>query len=507
LMDKNRARRNRARRRNRSIGYGVLLLTALSAIWLLYSNVSKGSQANSGSHKEETKPETSEQALDLRKKLKSARIGSTNLSGLTIEEAEDTMEERYQWELMVNTGEDTVFLENLIDSQLKAIRKKLEETSPEEDQQYDIDYEAMREPFTKQAAELANKWNLSPTGAQLESFHKETGTYQYTPGKNGRTLDQNKLVEQLMDAVKSEDYQAEVKAEFAQTPPERNESQAKELYKVIGSFETTTTDNKNRNKNIGLAVNAINGLVLKPGEEFSFNNTTGNRTKEKGYQPAGAYRNGVLIEEPGGGVCQVSTTLYHSIIESGFKTTERNSHSFAPAYVEKGQDAMVSFDGYAGPDLKFKNTSKNSIVIRASLEGKKLKISVVGIPFLEDGQKVTIRSEKVRDLAPVTPTYEENPALPFGTEKIVVQGSLGGVYRSFRVLKKGDAVIKEEPLHNSTYKGKPAVIQRNTTHKTEETVTETTHTPETQPQTQPETTDIPHGPGVNLSGPEENVQP
>ena len=61
---------------------------------------------------------------------------------------------------------------------------------------------------------------------------------------------------------------------------------------MIGTFTTTTTDNKNRNKNISLAVDAINGVVLKPGEEFSFNNTTGNRTKEKGYQPAGAYRNG-----------------------------------------------------------------------------------------------------------------------------------------------------------------------------------------------------------------------
>ena len=323
------------------------------------------------------------------------------------------MEERYQWELMVSAGEDTVLLDNLIDSQIKAIRKKLEETSPEETQQYEIDYEAMREPFTKQAAELANKWNQSPVGAQLESFDKETGAYKYKPGKDGRTLDQKKLVEQLMDAVKSENYLADVKAEFAQTPPERNEAQAKDLYKVIGSFETTTTDNKNRNKNISLAVNALNGLVLKPGEEFSFNNTTGNRTKEKGYQPAGAYRNGILIEEPGGGVCQVSTTLYHSIIESGFKTTERNSHSFAPSYVEKGQDAMVSFDGYAGPDLKFKNTSKDSLVIRASLEGRKLKISIVGIPFLENGEKVTIRSEKVRDLAPVAPTYEEKRSHSF----------------------------------------------------------------------------------------------
>ena len=78
--------------------------------------------------------------------------------------------------------------------------------------------------------------------------------------------------------------------------------------------------NKNRNQNSRLAADAVDGLVVNPGEEFSFNRATGNRTSDKGYQPAGAYRNGVLIEEPGGGVCQVSTTLYHAIIQSGFKT-------------------------------------------------------------------------------------------------------------------------------------------------------------------------------------------
>lgn len=501
-MDKNRAKRLRSRRRNRKIVYGVLALSVLSSAWLLYSNVFSASPTNTGGQKDGSGQETSEQAADLSKKLKSARIGTTNLTGLTIQEAEDTIEERYQWELMVNNGSDSVLLDNLIDSQIKAIRKKLEETSPDETQEYDIDYEAMQEPFTKQAADLAGKWNESPVGAELESFDKETGAYRYTQGKNGRTLDQEKLVELLMNAVKEENYQAEIKAEFAQTPPDRTEAQAKEQYKVIGTFTTTTTDNKNRNQNISLAVNSINGMVLKPGEEFSFNNATGNRTKEKGYQPAGAYRNGILIEEPGGGVCQVSTTLYHSIIESGFKTTERNSHSFAPAYVEKGQDAMVSFDGYAGPDLKFKNTSSSTVVIRASMEGRTLKISIVGIPVLEDGEKITIRSQKVKDMDPVTPTYEENPALPFGTEKIVDNGSVGSVYKSFRVLKKGDAVVKEEPLHNSSYKGKPAVIQRNTTHKPVETE------PETTAETQPEST-VPEiqGPGANLPAAEAPEQP
>ena len=206
---------------------------------------------------------------------------------------------------------------------------------------------------------------------------------------------------------------------------------------------------------------AIDGRILKPGEEFSFNLATGNRTKEKGYQPAGAYRNGVLIEEPGGGVCQVSTTLYNAIVSSGLSATERHSHSFTPSYIQPGEDAMVSFDGYAGPDLKFVNSEPTTVAVRASLKDNTLKISIVGLPILEDGVKVTMRSEKVRDVEPPAPVYEVNDGLPAGTEKVVDQGQKGGVWKTFRVVTKDGNVLEETPLHNTTYRGKASVIQKN----------------------------------------------
>lgn len=489
-MGKYRERRRKIKR-NRNIAVGVLLLAALSAGGYLYSRAG----SNGPRSVEESEKGTTPGLTD--KILSAARVGQTDLTGLTVMEAEETLKERYQWELIVSDGKDSVLLDNLLEPQLQAIIKQLEGTSPDQKQQYEIDYEALREPFISQAASLADRWNKSAVNSELESFNKTSGAFVYTKEQNGRVLDQEKLVEQLMDAAKSENYQAEIMAGFSETSPERTQSQAKEQYKVVGTFTTMTTDNKNRNQNIRLAVDSLNGLILKPGEEFSFNNTTGNRTKEKGYQPAGAYRNGVLIEEPGGGVCQVSTTLYHAIIEVGFKTTERNAHSFAPSYVEKGQDAMVSFDGYAGPDLKFVNTSGHTMAIRAALDGKSLKLSLVGLPILEAGVKVSIRSEKVRDLEPLEPVYEENPALPYGTEKVVDKGAIGGVYKSYRVYKKGDTVIKEEPLHNSTYKGKPAVINRNTTVPPAETESQTST--ETQPQTTEVQENSEIGPGAGGS--------
>lgn len=311
------------------------------------------------------------------------------------------------------------------------------------------------------AAGIAAKWDRAPVDSQMESFDKETKTYRYSEEVYGRSLDRVQLADDLAAAVKRKEREADIQAVFRPVPPSRTQAQAKEQYKVIGTFSTTTTNNKNRNQNIRLAAEAIDGMVLKPGEEFSFNMATGNRTSEKGYQPAGAYRNGILIEEPGGGVCQVSTTLYHAIVNSGFKTTERNNHSFAPSYIEKGQDAMVSFDGYAGPDLKFVNTGDASVGLRASFADNRLKLSIVGLPLLEDGKEVSMRSEKIRDLEPPAPVYEENPELAYGEEKVVEQAQPGSVWKSYRLLKQNGEVVEETPLYTSTYKAKPAKIQRN----------------------------------------------
>ena len=345
----------------------------------------------------------------------------------------------------------------------------------------ETDDASIRASLEKQAARIAAKWNRNPVDSQMEAFDKETGTYLYSDEVYGRVLDEGRLAEELFREVKAwkqegggqgrgqagENGREEtrpgpvIQASFLSVAPVRTKAQAKEQYKVIGTFSTTTTSNKNRNQNIRLAADAVDGLVLNPGEEFSFNMATGNRTSDKGYQPAGAYRNGVLIEEPGGGVCQVSTTLYHAIIQSGFKTTERNFHSFAPSYIEKGQDAMVSFDGYAGPDLRFVNTGSTSIGLRAAFADNKLKLSIVGLPVLEDGKTVSMRSEKVRDLEPQEPVYEENPELAYGEEKIVEQAQPGSVWKTYRQVKKDGELLEETALHTSTYKAKAAKIQRN----------------------------------------------
>lgn len=389
--------------------------------------------------------------------------GRVDLTGLTMAQAEKKLKEAYRWRLQVSDGADQVVVPDYLAGWLEDVTGRLRSDVLPDTEELQPDYDALKQRFKEFASELAGQWDSQPVSSQAESFDRASGVYTYSEEKRGRALDQEALADSLLQAVEEGRMDAVVPVGFAVLEPERTRQQAKAQYQVIGTFTTKTTDNKNRNQNIKLAVDAIDGTVLQPGEEFSFNMATGNRTSEKGYQPAGAYKNGVLIEEPGGGVCQVSTTLYHAIIESGFRTTERNAHSFAPSYVEKGQDAMVSFDGYAGPDLKFVNTGSASVVLRAAFSGRELKMSIVGLPILDEGVEVSIRSEKVRDVEPGEAVYEENPALAYGSEKVVEAPTPGSVWKSYRVLKKNGEVIEEKPLHNSSYKPKNGVIHRNTT--------------------------------------------
>lgn len=467
-VSRRQARMRRAR--NRAILGGVAGITAaiLVAGVLLWQKKGGDSAVD---HKEAQESSISQESITIpadETQSADVSIEGMDLTGLTMEEARDRLQKAYSGTLEVKAGEEVVAVDNPVDAEINRLLEEIYK-QPGVDQVLTFEEQRMRQSLTDQVAALAVQWDRSPVNSTLVSFDVTTGTYEYSKEQNGQTLAQERLAEALYDRIEKKDYSTPVEAVFAETPAERTQAETKALYQVIGTYTTKLTSNKNRNENVKLAAEAINGKILQPGEEFSFNQTTGNRTSEKGYQPAGAYRNGILIEEPGGGVCQVSTTLYHSIIESGLKTTERNAHSYAPSYVEKGQDAMVSFDGYAGPDLKFKNTGNAPIVLRASVQGLELKISVVGIPVMEDGMQVSIRSEKIRDVEPPEPVYEEDPTLPYGTEKVVEQAQKGSVWKSYRVYKKDGAVVKEEALHNSTYKAKPAQIKRNTTVMTETT--------------------------------------
>lgn len=417
---------------------------------------------------------------ELRKEVK---VDGISIAGMSREEARDAIEKKYQWGMKVTYHDDQYELKNLLDKKLDSLLEEIYSGEPKES--YTLEFDGLAEDVQAEVKAIAGKWDVAAKNGSISGFDKSAGKFVYSGEKNGVVINQDKLASDILTQLKDKNFQAVIAAEGKEVAPKITEAQAKEMYKVIGTYTTTTTANSARNKNIELASEALNGVILQPGEEFSFNKATGERSTAKGYRPAGAYLNGELVEEPGGGVCQVSSTLYNAVVFAGISTTERHAHSYEPSYVTPGEDAMVS---YGGPDMKFVNNSTTAIAIRTSFADRKLKISIVGIPILEEGVTLSMTSKKTAELDAPAPVYEEDQTLQPTEEKIVKAETKGSRWVTNLVTKKNGVVVSDEFFHNSTYRGKSATIKRNKSGVV---------IPATDPATSaPETTGVsPQGPG------------
>lgn len=215
-------------------------------------------------------------------------------------------------------------------------------------------------------------------------------------------------------------------------------------------------------------------MILLPGEEFSYNQTVGKRTKENGFGEAGAYLNGETVQEVGGGVCQTSSTLYNAVVLANLEVTERTNHTYISSYVPIGRDATVS---WGGPDFKFKNNRDYPIKIEASYAGGKLTCKIIGTDV--DGSYVKFTSERTGDVAYNT-KYENDATIPEGQQVTKQAGSNGGKAVSYRlVYDKDGKLLSKKKEANSYYKGHEAIIAVGTM-KVEQA-------PEAQPEATPAT--------------------
>lgn len=202
-----------------------------------------------------------------------------------------------------------------------------------------------------------------PINATLDDY------WSIVPEKHGYTLDREGFIRFFYEFFYS-DVSYEMKIPKKKIYPKVDSELLSDIRsKEIGSYLTYyRMSNKERAHNIQLAAEAINNYVVFPGEEFSFNKVVGKRTANKGYQRAPVIVRGELSEDIGGGICQVSSTLFNAVNLEGIKIVERYSHSRKVPYVPPGKDATVS---WWGPDFRFKNEFSHPILIRAkAIDGK-----------------------------------------------------------------------------------------------------------------------------------------
>ena len=344
------------------------------------------------------------------------------------------------------------------------------------------------ESIAKYASDM---WFVEPLGGSIGSYDSSTDTFIMENSRDGFTPDKDKLISDIKDAVKAKSYDKTI-AVTGQKVSAESSSNISGAYKTIATFTTNTTSNAVRNKNIELACKKLNGTIVRPGEEFSFNETVGQRTKEAGFGEAAAYNNGEVVQEVGGGVCQVSTTLYNAVLKAGLKTTARQSHTFKPTYVTPGMDATIS---WGGPDYKFANlpnkpeysyNSSYAIGIRASYSNQTVTVSIYGRPVLKEGYTFSLDSTQTKTIEMVRKLIEP------GSDKEPTTGSEGSVWEVRLVIKKDGQVVSNNVDHNALYSGHIEYY----TDETTATESESESTSESQSSESESTAD---GPGGNTS--------
>ena len=249
---------------------------------------------------------------------------------------------------------------------------------------------------------------------------------------------------------------------------------------VLGSVSTNHTGDSNRNTNLKLAAKAINGKLIRPGETFSYNQTLGERTEKKGYKPAGAYMAGKTVQTVGGGICQVSSTLYYACLKADLEIVERTAHGYTVSYMPYGMDATVSWGSL---DYKFKNNTDYPIRIEAWVSGGQVHVKLIGTDTKDYYVKMTYETvDGPIEGKVVYEDYKWDNKEGYKDGEVLQTAYTGRTVKSYRQKfdKATDKLISSEYEATSRYKSRDKIIAR-VEPKPEPTVPPTTVPPTTAP--------------------------
>lgn len=275
-----------------------------------------------------------------------------------------------------------------------------------------------------QLYKLAEKVSIPARDARL--YLDEQGRLQIEPEQEGRELDLSLLITKLANPGL---YQKVYELPFKKILPEVTSQYIEERLPVNlwSEYSTTLVDNPDRTENVRVASKQLDGLVIPPGQEFSFNEAVGPRIKEKGYREAKVIVGGRFEPGLGGGVCQVSSTLYNTLLLAGIEIKERHNHSVRIAYVPLGRDATVV---YGAKDLKFINNTDSYLLLRTRLVGLELTISLYGAR--KPCNSVGLETKVIKTL-PFREVMVKGD-LPTGQErKVIEKGQHGYLVETYRI--------------------------------------------------------------------------
>lgn len=301
--------------------------------------------------------------------------------------------------------------------------------------------------------ELSQIVNKPAIDAKIE---RKNGKFLITKEVLGVEVDKNILKEKIIDAVRNFTH-SPIVIPVTNPKPDIMEEDLMMIEDLMGEYRTTfNKDVKGRAENIRLAVKSINGTLLMPGEEFSFNESTGPRSVEEGYKEAPVIVNGELVPGIGGGICQVSTTLYQAALRSDVEITARRNHGLPVGYVPLGYDATVAYDYI---DFKFKNNKEYPIYIESFIEGNQVFVKIYGKKT--NNILIDLESEVIEVVEPKI-QIKKDDNMYLGERKISKEPKKGYRVVTHKIYIQEGKEIKREIISKDFYPPRDGIIIEGT---------------------------------------------
>ena len=400
---------------------------------------------------------------------KGITIEQTDVSWLSAEEAKsivsENMQRKYHTESLILTYDNRHWEMKLSDIEFRFL------TDEEVDKAFLIGrtgnlfrrvYDAIRLSINGVQLEVGVSFKKVKLQHILEKIKKECdtveksaeitykdGVVKFTSDTVGKRLDIDRNTDLVENHLRKKSF-GSIELQIDEIVPHIMYDEIKEIQSVISQYSTRfSTSDSNRSDNIKLACSRIDNRIVLPGEEFSMNEALGPRTLDNGYKEAPIILKSELIPGTGGGVCQVSSTLYNSVLLAGLEITERVHHSIPLSYISPGRDATIAENLI---DFRFINSSDYPICLQADVKGNKVSISILG-KKKEDSNIIKIKTKIIEEYPPEPNEIVLDDSLQYG-QQIVERKAIKGVrvvlYREY--YNKDGELLWSEKLTEDYYK-------------------------------------------------------
>lgn len=304
---------------------------------------------------------------------------------------------------------------------------------------------------------IKNKCAKECTSAKNSKIKMKNGRLTYTKSRKGIGIDVATTAESIKKALKEQEKQDTVQAKAVVTmqEPTVTKELASRCKDKIGSFSTRfNAGNVSRSRNVANAARLINTTVIYPGETFSVHDTISPLTEDNGYYAAPSYNNGQVVDSIGGGVCQVSTTLYNAVLRSELEVVERSPHSMAVTYVEPSMDAAIAGDY---KDFKFKNNTEVPVYIEGGTYSGTIFFNIYGEETRSSDRKVEFESEVTQEIQPGADKVTVDKTKPANYTKVTQEAHIGYKAVLWKIVTE-NGKRKKTQVNSSTYQPSPKYV-------------------------------------------------